>query len=267
MLSWLALFSVPTKNLRIIACDVGQGDGILIIKGNFQMLIDGGPNNKVSSCLGKYIPFWDRQLEAVVLTHPDGDHSTGLVEVLKAYKVDNFITSEVDEDTQVYSALKNIAKANNIKTIFARAGNNFRVGEITFQVLSPTQEMFSPENFKSDKANDYSVVIKLTYNSFDAVFTGDIETEVSSMMANKYTFSDIEYLKVPHHGSKNGLSKQLLDEVQPELAVISAGRNNRFGHPNPEILKMLEGYKVLGTYKENDIIVESNGLNWWVVSQ
>jgi len=262
ILSWLALLSRPANNLKIIACDVGQGDGILITKGSFQMLIDGGPGKKIASCLGRYIPFWDRKLEAVVLTHPDADHVTGLVDVFQAYSVGSFLTSGVDNETEVYKALVNQIALKKPDIIYARSGQAFKVGELGFEILSPTSSMLI--NIDPEKANNYSVVVKLTYGKFDALFTGDIEDEISDKLADNYNFNAVEYLEVPHHGSKNGLSEKLLLEVNPQIAVISVGKNNRFGHPSQEVLDILKNTKTLRTDQLGDIVVESDGEKWWL---
>ncbi|MCX6706233.1 MAG: MBL fold metallo-hydrolase, partial [Candidatus Woesebacteria bacterium] len=102
----LSVFSLPDKNLHIVTCDVGQGDATLLIYGNTQVLIDGGPNNKVLDCLGKYIPFWDRKIEAVILTHPDSDHYAGLIEVIKRYKIDNYLDNGLNSSSLNYEALR-----------------------------------------------------------------------------------------------------------------------------------------------------------------
>ena len=102
----IAVVSFDNKNFHIVACDVGQGDAILAYYGSTQVLVDGGPNSKVLDCLSKYMPFWDREIEGVILTHPESDHYTGLIEVFKRYDVDVFLANGLDSSSQAYQVLK-----------------------------------------------------------------------------------------------------------------------------------------------------------------
>ena len=259
-LSWLAVLSIPPQNLRIIACNVGQGDAIIVTYGNTQALIDGGPGNKVISCLSRYMPFWDRTIELVVLTHPDADHATGLVEVFKNYNVKIFVTTNIKKETNVYSALNTKVKEKRIKTYYAKAGDTLVSGKLYFDIFHPKE--IPPE---ADKVNLYSIVIKMSFLDFNALFTGDIEDAECDYISDVFDLSGIEYLKVPHHGSKNGLSQKMLNEIKPQIAVISLGKNN-FGHPHQEVLDMLanSNTKVLRTDKGRDVVLETNGSAWWL---
>jgi competence protein ComEC len=102
----IAVFQLPDNNLHVIACDVGQVDAILVSYKNIQILTDGGPNSSVIDCLGRHLPFWDRTIELIISTHPDADHSTGLVEVIRKYNVGNILVNPIDPGTQVYGALE-----------------------------------------------------------------------------------------------------------------------------------------------------------------
>jgi competence protein ComEC len=259
IVSWLAVLTRPSSKLRIIACDVGQGDAILISTNQTQVLVDGGPNNRVISCLSRHMPFWDRNIEVVVLTHADADHSTGLVEVLRDYSVNYFVYNGQGKDTNVYKALIDVVRASEVKEVVVQKNDRLVYGELYFDILHPAQ--IPPEG---DKANDYSIVMKLTYGEFDALLTGDIEDAVSDYITESFNLSGTEYLKVPHHGSKNGLSQKLFEEARPQLSVISAGASNRFGHPHEEVLAILRNSdtRVLGTYEVGDVEVESDGRSW-----
>lgn len=103
---WLAVLASPGQNLKIIACDVGQGDAILAISGSDQVLIDGGPGKAVLNCLNKNMPFWDRKVEGVVLTHPQKDHYGGFTDVFKNYEVELFIANALDSSSSGYQVLK-----------------------------------------------------------------------------------------------------------------------------------------------------------------
>lgn len=253
-LLWLSVFSIDS-NLHIITCDVGQGDAILITYKSTQILTDGGPNNKVVECLGKYIPFYDRTLELVILTHPDADHSTGLIEVFKRYKVDTFLENDLEVSTQVYKVLKNQVGSSGAKVINPTNDMKLRLGLMQLDLLWPLATI---QNLKT---NDMGIVTLLTYGQFNALFTADTENEVSDQISKNFKVKDLEYIKVNHHGSKNGLSQDLLDAVDPEIAVISVGKNNRYGHPHDEILKMLNNSnaKLLRTDQIGDVEVITDG--------
>lgn len=246
-------------NLKIIACDVGQGDAILLVKGNFQVLIDGGPNRKVLDCLGKYISFWDRRIEVVILTHPDFDHYGGLSSVFETYQVDKFFTNGITSSTQSYKVLESTVGGQAIKTQHLMTGQYLTYDLIYLDILNPdvihtgVQKQDGP-NF----GNDQSIVIHLKQGYFDALLMADVENEVNDQILKKIKIQSLEYIKVNHHGSKNGLSENLVETLRPKVAVISAGKENRYGHPDKSVLDILLKYKSLikRTDEQGDIVVE-----------
>ncbi len=245
---WSAVFVSNDNALHLIACDVGQGDAILVTYKNLQVLTDGGPDNKVLDCLAKYMPFWDRTLEVVILTHPQLDHYGGLTAVFARYRVQTFIT----HDDPV---LKTLVGGQSPKVVRPTTGQAIRLGLIHLDILNP------PPDFQDKNLNNFSVVSRLTFGNFKALLTGDIENGISDLIAEKIRGQPINYLKVPHHGSKNGLSQALLEAASPQITVISAGRNNRYGHPHPEILAMLgkTNAQLLRTDLTGDIEVVTDG--------
>ncbi|MEK7550888.1 MAG: hypothetical protein AAB535_03860 [Patescibacteria group bacterium] len=256
----VSIFQIPDSNFRIIACDVGQGDAILITYRNLQILTDGGPNNKVIDCLSRHTPFWDREIELVILTHPDADHSTGLIDVIKRYNVGALLENGVDSGTQVYKALEKEVGGRGINVIKSTIGMKLRLGMIYLDILHPSND------FIDSKTNNYSIVTLVKYKEFEALFTGDIEDSVSDLIARNWTKGTIEYIKVPHHGSKNGLSENLIKVSMPKLAVVSLGKNS-YGHPHEKILQMLNDKKIniYRTDLEGDIEVVTDGKKYWVV--
>lgn len=295
---WLAVPKNNPTTLQIIACDVGQGDAILITKGDKQILIDGGPNNKVLECLERYMPFWDREIELVILTHPDADHSTGLVEVFRRYDVGMMLSPGVDSGSQVYRLLINQVGGGDTQVINTVYEDRYRLGMIYLDIVHPSREYLvsyaTPSMVGSDdpndlsnilgaytssrSLNDFSVVAILKFGEFSALLTGDIEPRVSYSLAE--TLSELgygencgrincmrfDYLKVPHHGSKNGLTENLLSATVPQLAVISAGKNNRHGHPHNDVVEMLEsrGIVILRTDLMGDVVVSTDGKRLFV---
>ncbi|MCK5505797.1 MAG: MBL fold metallo-hydrolase, partial [Thermodesulfovibrionia bacterium] len=254
---WLAVLAYPGQQLSLIACDVGQGDSILAVYGETQILVDGGPNDKVLECLHKHLPFWDREIELIILTHPQKDHYGGLIDVFRHYKVDKFLATPIDSGSQGYQALINAVGGSGAEVINPTIGMVIRLDLIYLDILHPSEQYVlskvegdstnNSENgvlgafdIKGD-LNDYSVVTILRLGEFDALLTGDIGPEVSDMIAETLVVSNsrtIEYIKTPHHGSKNGLTRELLEVSMPEIAVISVGKNP-WGHPHQEILDML----------------------------
>jgi competence protein ComEC len=272
----IAAFQTPDKNLHIIACNVGQGDAILVTYGTTQILTDGGPDTSILNCLGKYMPFWDRNIELVILTHPDADHSTGIVSVLKNYNVGEILINPADPGTEVYRALEKEVGSQDIPAIYPVEGMKLRVGLIYLDILEPTAELLNKltvENSSSKLAkykisgetNLYSIVYKLSFKNFTGLFPGDIPPEVGDQLAVQQASSHVEYIKVPHHGSTNGLTENLLKAVMPNLAVISVGKNS-WGFPKQVILEMLSKYnvKVLRTDQLGDIEVVTDGKGYWV---
>ena len=246
-----------SSDLMVIACNVGQGDSLLIQKGNTQIIVDGGPGNKAVDCLSRYMPFWDRNIELAVLTHPQADHYEGLIEVFKRYEVNYFLANEAGNITQGYKVLKEKVGGMGTKVLNPNPSKDMGIGLIYLDILFPDK----PIN-PSDDLNNYSVVFNLRYKNFSMLFTGDIGPEINAeILAAGLT--DVDVLKVPHHGSKNGLTEQVLNATKPEIAIISVGEKNRYGHPHEEILQMLGNNKVkiLRTDKSGDIIIRTDGDN------
>lgn len=280
---WLAVLTFPTNKLHLITCDVGQGDAILIQMGSDQILTDGGTGgSKVLNCLSKYMPFWDRSIELVVLTNPDRDHYGGLIDVFERFTVKNILVSGLDDSSQSYQVLESLVRGSNTKVLHATSQQGIRLGSMQLDILHPSENyvfgVANGQNLKdtkvlgifssSGKTNNFSVVSLLTYGDFNALLTGDIEDIASDYISDNPAIvdTDIELLKVPHHGSKNGLSKLLFDAVSPQVVVISAGKGNRYGHPHEEVLTILRGSdaKILRTDQLGDIVVESDGKSWRV---
>ncbi len=258
---WISVFSIDNK-LQIIACDVGQGDAILIQKNTRQILIDGGPDGNVLYCLGKYMPFFDRTIELVILTHSDKDHVAGVVDVFKNYKIENFLTNDLDNpkfSNQYVEVLKNMVGGGGVQIIHPTINTQIRVGMMYLDIVHPT------EDFVANKTNDYSIVAVLNYLNFKAIFVGDVENKVSDNISSNRKIGKVNYIKVNHHGSKNGLSEKLLKVLEPKIAVISVGKNNRYGHPHDEILQMLKtvNAKILRTDQVGDVIVTTDGEKIW----
>ena len=258
----------PDGNVHMVACDVGQGDGILIWKGSVQAVVDGGPDNKIIDCLSRFVPFWDRTIELVVLTHPEADHMTGLVQVLDRYRVNQLVTGNVAKDTQVFRMFKEKVVENQVPVHIAVAGEQIRVNGLEFRVVNPQRiedERVLGARLMDEGINEVSVVVKLEYGKFGALLTGDIGSDTERVLLNSGANLLSNVLKVGHHGSRFSSSEEFLEAVKPAVALVSVGKN-RYGHPTSEALERLKsvGARILRTDEEGDIEIISDGQRMWV---
>ena len=277
ILIFTASFSFTDSDLHLVFCNVGQGDAILIYKGSSQILIDGGPDNQVLTCLSNHMPFWDRKIEAIALTHPDADHYTGLIEVVRRYQIESFLWSGVWKQGEGPQTLLNELDQKHIEKILVKTGSKIKLGDIKLNSLWPTKEYLAGVSrifTSSQPINQYSLVFDLSFGNFDALLTGDIQPPATDLLAKEIksvadtqafevpkVLSEVEVLKVPHHGSKNGLTEKLLDTVNPKLAVISVGAKNRYGHPSKEVIGMLgsRDIRTLRTDQNGEIEIATDG--------
>lgn len=263
LLSLSLVSQLPNDKLHIIVCDVGQGDGILITKGYSQIVIDGGPNNDIVSCVDSHIPFWDRTIELVINTHADLDHYYGLRELFERYEIGDFLGSSVESEAKEYQTLKNEIKDKGVRETFAHSGQKIKINGITLDVLFPTSDYI--ETHSKTSRNDFSAIIYLKYGSFTGLFTGDTQPPPERKMIELGIVPQAYLLKVPHHGSKNGLIGEFLEKVNPKIAVISVGAKNKFGHPSPEVLDLLKEHNVwtFRTDKMGDVEITTDGTKVW----
>lgn len=252
--------------LHVIFCDVGQGDAIFIRTPNgSDILVDGGPDDSVLSCLSGHMPFWDRAIEVVILTHPDFDHLNGLISVFKRYNVVHYATEKQEKDSSAVKNLNEILSDKKVRTKSLLAGDRIDVkDQVRFETLWPSEDGLNRNISKRSDTNEVSLIELLSYGNFKVLLTGDAPITAEDKIAG--VIGKINVLKVSHHGSKTGLDSQFLDIVNPELAVISVGAKNRYGHPAPLIINLLEEAKVktLRTDQDGEVEVISDGKNWMI---
>jgi len=239
ILVWSVALTMPDDKLHVSFLDVGQGDAILIQTPNGQdILIDGGPDSqKVNLELSKKLPFWDRTIDFVVCTHSQADHITGLVEVLQRYKVKQVLEPGVSYNSSIYQEWCNLVEEKQIKRDKAQAGQEIDLGNgIKLEVLNPPASLWEGT---SDDVDNNGVVLRLSWGKVSFLFTADIREEVEFALIGQRANLKSTVLKVSHHGSKTSTSQQFLAAVDPEVAVISVGEDNPFGHPSPEVLERL----------------------------
>ena len=258
---WYGVWAEERGEILTVAfLDVGQGDAIFIeAPSGKQVLIDAGPNKKVLRELSKQMPFYDRSLDLVVITHPDSDHIGGFPELFKTYSIDRVLESGVMCESEICVELSKQFKENGAEKIVAQRGMIIDLGTgVYLEVLFPDRDA---TNFETNVA---SLVIKLVYGNSSFLLTGDSPQEIENYLVSLDAFNlDADVLKLGHHGSKTSSSEFFIGYTSPEFAVISVGKDNRYGHPNQEVLDILNEFeiKVLRTDEQGTIVIKSDGEN------
>lgn len=259
VLAVLYFQKLPDGKLHLIFCDVGQGDAILVITPvGDQILIDGGPDNSVLSCLGKYLPFGDRKIELMVLTHPQSDHMVGLVSVFENYKVEKVLKTDAINQIPEFEAFAQALTEEKTQEFEAAAESSINFGQnFQAEILWPGKNLIN----NSLDLNDTSIILRFDFDKFCAFLTGDATNFVWTQLISTGKLTNCFLLKVSHHGSKNATNELFLTSTTPAIAVISAGKNNRYGHPHEEVLEGLRerGIKILRTDIDGTIEIITDG--------
>ena len=209
----------PDGKLKLVFCDVGQGDATLVVWGSFQALIDTGPSEqKLFTCLGREMPFWDRQIDLVFVSHPQADHNGALKGLTGRYKIGKVIEKAGDKDV-------------------------YRYKELYFDILMGGSLESQVAGSSAGSENEDSMVVNLRYQDFSALFTADIGEKTELALLESGVLKKTTVLKVPHHGSKYSSSISFLEKLSPAVAVISVGAKNTYGHPNGDTLMRLDQVK------------------------
>jgi len=257
---WQFVWGLDSQ-IKITFFDIGQGDSVFIeTPQKHQILIDGGPSSKVAEKLGKQMPFWDKTIDLVILTHPDYDHLRGLLDVLDYYKVKNIVwTGELSDGKTFESWVSKIEK-EGAKITLGKAGAKIIAGDSRIDILYPIE--LPKQDSKNN--NDSSIVGRLIFGQTEFMFTGDANREAEQAIIANNENIESNVLKVSHHGSRSATSPEFLANVKPEVAVISVGAKNSYGHPHQEVLSNLAefGIKVMRTDLIGDITITSNRSNF-----
>ena len=266
ILLWTEVFDLnKNQNLKVNFLDVGQGDSIFIeTPQHHQILIDGGPDSSALGKLPYFMPNFDRTIDLVILSHPEKDHMQGLIDILQRYKADYILWTGVKkQDPEYYAWTDVLTKQKNrgAEIIIAEYVQRIIAGNVFIDTLYPFEKIEGQE-LKSS-ANDTCVVSYLAFGKNSFLFTGDISAGLEKKLAGSGINLVSDVLKVAHHGSKYSTSEEFLQNVNPEIAVISVGAKNSYGHPTPETLQKLEkfGIKIFRTDKDGTIEVSSDGNN------
>ncbi|MFA6992549.1 MAG: ComEC/Rec2 family competence protein [Candidatus Gracilibacteria bacterium] len=244
---YMGFGEIPNDKLEVSFLDVGQGDSIYIkTPSNNKILVDGGPRNYVLKELSNVIPFFDKTIDLVVLTHPHDDHLQGLNEVVKRYKIGAVMMTGAAFDTEAYKEFLRLIKEKNIPVIIAEAGKDFSFGDVDFDVLYPFKSV-AGNSFEN--INNSSIAIKLIYKNAEVYLGGDGEKEVENELVSFAAPLKSSIYKASHHGSRTASTPQFLSEVSPKIAVIQVGKNNTFKHPHPETLRNFVRQKIEKVYR------------------
>ncbi len=271
VLSWSAAITAHDGRLHVHFLDVGQGDAVFVVtpRGK-QVLIDGGPGAlEAVKALGERMPFWDRSLDLVVATHPQEDHITGLLEVLRRYRVGQVLVSPVAARSDLQDRWDAALAEDGAPVLQAAAGQRIPLEEgLVLEVLHPPPH---PLAGTTSDLNNNGVVLRLAYGGLSFLFAADIQQEAEGLLAGRGAALRSTVLKVPHHGSRTSSSPAFLRAVAPPVAVVQVGDGNPFGHPHPEVLERLEDTvgleRLFLTSRHGDIHLTTDGRKLWVRTQ
>jgi competence protein ComEC len=259
---WMYLSSFSfTNKMHVAFLDIGQGDSIYIRAPNGrQMLIDGGPKGALMRPLEREVLYGNKFIDVVMITNADADHYAGYLDLLQKYDVGVVVEAGVRSKTKTYLAFEALVAHKHIPEVIARKGMQIILDEprgVSYTVLFPDR------NVSDWSTNDASVMGRLVYGNNSIMFTGDAPSTTEALLIADNTPEDLksDILKVGHHGSRTSTSNAFLEVVKPLYAVISAGKNNRYGHPTPETLDRLNQHHI-PTFVTKDVgtvVFETDG--------
>lgn len=255
---WNLVLVLSPEKLRVSFLDVGQGDAIFIqTPSGKQMLIDGGPTHKVIEGLSEEMSYFDRTIDIILATHPDADHVTGLIPVLEKFKVSTVMLSPSEGETLLYDDVRRQVNEEEVTLHIAHTGD-----EIDFEDGVLVRVLYPSKNYRTTSdTNDASVAVVLSYGVYTFLLTGDLGSEREASLITNGLTKNITVYKAGHHGSDTSSGEQLLSYIKPEYAVISAGKDNKYGHPSPEALLRLQKHskEVLSTIDNGTITFVTDG--------
>ena len=242
------------KELEINYIDVGQGNAVLIKTNNKTILIDGG-NRSNSRYYYNFIKNKNiKKIDYMIVSHYDEDHISGLISILENYEVSNVLCPDYKKDTKIYKSFKNSLKKSKANIIYPKKGDNFNISDARIKILWPNE-------YKNGIDNDNSIILKLIHGNMSFLFTGDASINIENQLIYSGFNLKSDVVMLGHHGSKYSTSNEFLGEVDPRLAIISVGNNNRYGHPSNRVLKLLnnKNIKFLRTDIDGDITIKCDG--------
>lgn len=252
-----SFFQVSNHNLQFHFIDVGQGDSSLIITPSGKtVLIDAGDEAHAKKVVSYIREQGIEKLDLVIATHPDADHIGGMDKVIKNFDIDVFAMPDVSAKTNQYKQIQRELKTKKMKATRLYQGDEVQIDDnIDFEILSPVRGK------KYDDTNEYSIVAKIVYKDTSFILMGDATMENEVDIINKVPDIDIDVLKLGHHGSSTSSSDYFITKTSPNIAIISCGKNNKYGHPHQEVMRVLKKHGVTPyrTDKMGDIVITSDG--------
>lgn len=234
---------VPESNadelyLKVSFLDVGQGDAEFIEwPDGEQMLVDCAKDATVLGALGRVMKYYDKEIDYLVVTHPDSDHYGGCIDVLKRFEVKNIVYTGLQKTDKSWQYFQDMISQENVKYTEIAAQDIWQIDGASLNFLYPDKKL--DNNIKD--SNNSSLVFKLSYGENDILFVGDAEEELENYLIGKYgDILNSEVLKVGHHGSGSSSAQSFIDAVSPDYSIISVGKWNSYGHPSRRTLKRLE---------------------------
>ena len=241
------IFAEGTLELHFI--DVGQGGAALLRCNGHDMLIDGGSSQSSSKVYTYLVKHNIKTLDYIVSTHPHDDHTGGLAGALNAAKAERALSSAAEAEGRVFQSFLKYLDQQGVTIEVPQPGDTFDLGTAHITVLGPIRD--------SVNLNDTSLVLRVSFGSFHALFTGDAEIAEEADILSSGAELQSDVLKVGHHGGSDASSEEWLNAVQPKTAVISCGKNNEYGHPSQLTLDRLKavGAEILRTDERGNIVL------------
>ena len=247
-------YSINPNEMKVHFIDVGQGDAILVQVNDKNLLIDSGPKSEKKKLVDYLDSLYIPEFDYVIATHPHEDHIGNMSYIINNYKIINFYSPKVQNNTSVFESMAESLARKNIKIKILKSNNtSINLGENTLvEVLSPNLNSY-------DNLNNYSPVIKISYGNNSFLFTGDAEESIEKELASKSFNLKSDLLKIGHHGSSTSTSEIFLEKVNPKITVISVGKDNSYGHPTKETLEKIKNTRVFRTDLDGSIVITSDG--------
>ncbi len=258
---WQILIPKGKGVLTFSMMDVGQGDALYIEAPNGnQIIIDGGPGPQILRELGKIMPFGDRSIDMLVVTNPDKDHYAGFLDVFPRYSVGAVGEAGTVNPSSLYKTLEETITEKEIKHLVLRKGDRINLGDgAVIDVLFPDQDV------SRWSTNDGSLVMRLLYGSSSVLLMGDSTAKIENyLLRTKKISLQSDIIKIGHHGSRTSSSFDFIKDIHPNLVLVSAGKDNSYGHPHPETIQTLNTLKIpyFVTANEGTLTFVSDGYSW-----
>lgn len=242
----------------IYVFDVGQGDSILLRNGEYDVLIDAGPNSAEDELISKLDELGLERLDCLVLTHPHEDHIGGADKVIENYAVDTLLMPDAVSSSRTFESVLDAAEDAGLEITVPRRGDSFTLGDLYFTVLAP-------DDGPQKETNDYSIVLKVEHGESTFILTGDAEASSEAEMLDFFGADALkcDLLKVGHHGSSTSSSREFIRASSPSIAAISCAAGNSYGHPHEEVIKLFEkeGIAVYRTDIDGTLTFISDGVS------